>query len=234
MKQKDTELPEWQMSPFIAKQMLDLKKEDYKKLYYITESLNSMKFAFIDRKTHTFNRTLIYSGKDNIYFDTKRKKNVNENTSAFVLLIIERQRKRSYVPIAGWSTKGDKKCRTRIIAVPKDRKEIQYTFQYVLEHPDEFELFHQCKTFTSKGTTIFTTPVINNTDREQRAISVYLMRHNKIPIKTISKIHNISVRQSWKDVKTGKMLLVRKHACHLNLDRIRKKYRKDAKVTKTT
>ena len=234
MKRKDQELPEWQMSPFIAKQMLDLKKEDYKKSYYITESLNSMKFAFIDRKTHTFNRTLVYSGKDNVYYDSKRKKNVNEYTSAFVLLIIERQRKRSYVPVAGWSTKGDKKCRTRIIAVPKNRKEIQYTFQYVLENPDEFDLFHQCKTFTTKGNTIFTTPVINNKDREQRAISVYLMRHNKIPIKTIARIHNISVSHAWREVKTGNVLVAVRYTCQLDSIRMKKKHKKNTKVTKTT
>jgi len=225
MKQKNIELPEWQMPPFIAKQMLDLKKEDYKKLYYITESLNSMKFAFINRKTHTFDRTLVYSGKDNVYYDTKRKKNVNEYTSAFVLLIIERQRKRSYVPVAGWSTKGDKKCRTRIIAVPKNRKEIQYTFQYVLGHPDEFNLFHQCKRFTHEGNKMYTIQVVNNKDKEQRAISVYLMRHNKIPIKTISKIHNISVRQAWNDVKAGKTFLTRSYACRLNLNRVIEKYK---------
>ena len=225
MKHKLSRLSEWQMPPFIAEKLLKAKKESYKKIYNITESLNSSKFGFIHKKTHEFNRTLIYSGKDNIYYDTKRKKYVNEHTSAFVLLIIERQYKRSYIPIGGWSNKGNKKCRTRIIAIPNNREEIQYTYTYVLEHPEEFTFHHQCKIFTPNGNKMSTIQVLNNKDKELRAKSIYLMRKNKIPIKTIAKIHKVSVRQAWREVIKGKELILNHYNCQFNFEKyVDKKY----------
>ena len=51
------------------------------------------------------------------------------------------------------------------------------------------------------------------------------MRKNKIPIKTIAKIHKVSVRQAWREVIKGKELILNHYNCQFNFEKyVDKKY----------
>lgn len=138
----------------VDREILRNKKDKFRRKYIIRQSLDGKIWYFINKKTHKLVRTLRFVRLPDIYYDNYRKKEVNSDTSAFVLLIMDRMYRRSEIVITEW--KGFKKCKnkkcrkclTREVAIPRNGKFLlKYNIEYVFEHLSRFEFKIKCKLF---------------------------------------------------------------------------------------
>jgi len=153
------------MTDAIGREILKAKKLDYKNKYIMKETPKEGKWIFLSKKIHgNVVEELTFIKLPDVFYSKRLKESVTRETSAFVMLVMDKLYKRNEIALTEW--KGFKKCKsnqcrkclTRQVVMPKSKKilPVECNKEYVFAHLDEFELLIKCKLFNVENQLRFT------------------------------------------------------------------------------
>jgi len=205
------------MTDAIGREILKKKKLIFKQKYFIKDHLNGKKWLFLSRKiSGSVVEELTFVRRPDVFYSKRLKENVTRETSAFVMLVMDKLYKRDEIVLTDW--KGFNKCKnnqcrkclTRQVVMQKVGKmTIDCNREYVFNHLDKFEILIKCKLFdidNPKKYSYLWIPIdhIKELNTIHRNIWIRQILKNEIPSWVVEEWFSLSRRQIY-NIKNKKV-----------------------------